>query len=795
MGDRRLEAEIAELRASEARYRFLLALDDRLRPLTEPHTIELEGARALAEHFGVATVAGWAERRANLSAREARLVEEANVRIAVAVASARPIAAMRRSEHELVAKAAARDAYRIALSDTLRFLPDPFVIQAEATRILGEHLGANRVLFAEIDGQSAHFEDTYALVYRSYALDVLPINGRFKLVDLGLEPVITQRSRPTVVVDVLDDPTLSEEERARYAFIQVRGWATVPLLKNRQFVAALVVQQSTPRRWTEDELALLEETAERTWAAVERARAMAALAVSEERLRLAIDVAGLGTFSWDLATNVGYLDERAAEMVNLPAGRLDGVAEAQFSVIHPDDIPRVSAAVVSGMSAKTAFSVAYRVRRRDGGERHISSWLRPVLDDEGNVTGFTGTNRDVTADYEVLEAATRARAAAESANRAKDEFLAMLSHELRTPIAAILLWANAARADGVSASSVRRALDAVVQSAQSQSRLVEDLLDLTRLTSGRLFLAVRSSDIRKMAQAAIDVVHQSADAKRISLVLDIPHDLGNAVLDPDRMGQVLWNLLSNSIKFTGEGGHVTLKIRKVEQILEIVVTDDGDGIDPSFLPHVFERFRQADMGDTRQHSGLGIGLALSRNFTALHGGTIEAESAGLGRGATFRVHLPWRDGMSNGAARGDKQAAKRQLRGVRVLLVEDDPQTRAAMQYVLEAAGAEVRSTASATEALAMVHGSNGTAPEVIVADLALPELTGYELMERIVERARARGEAPPPACAVSAHVREDDRMRAIESGFDFYLAKPIAADELVAAVQDLREIAEAATS
>ena len=781
MGDRAFEAEIAELRASEARYRFLLALDDRIRPLTDPADIEAAGARALAEYF-------------ESTAYDAKLVEDANLRIAAAAATAIPIASLLRAESEALAKAAARDAFRVALSDTLRFLPDPFVIQAEATRILGEHLGANRVMFAEIDGASAHFEGTYAQVYRSYALDVLPIIGRFKMIDLGLEPEITQRSRPAVVVDVLDDETLDEEERARYAFIQVRGWAAVPLLKNRQFVAALVVQQSTPRRWTEDELALLEETAERTWAAVERARAMVALALSEERLRLAIDVAGLGTFSWDLATDVGYLDERAAELTNLPAGRVERVAEAQLSVIHREDIARVSAAITEGMKQKVAFSVDYRILHRGGIIRHVSSWLRPALDDEGIVTGFTGTNRDVTADYAVLVAATRAQAAAESANRAKDEFLAMLSHELRTPVASILLWANAARGVGVPAASVKRALDAIVQSAQSQSRLVEDLLDLSRLTSGRLFLAMRSSDIQKMAQAAIDVVHQPASAKRITLVLDIPSDLGPVVLDPDRMGQVLWNLLSNAIKFTGEGGHVTLRMRKDAGSLEIVVKDDGEGIDKDFLPHVFERFRQADMGDTRQHAGLGIGLALGRNFTALHGGTIEAESEGLGRGATFRVRIPWRDGAKPSPTRDSKPELP-SLRGVRVLLVEDDAQTRAAMQYVLEGAGATVAATDSGAEALVMLDRPGASQAAVIVADLALPDLSGYALMERIVERARARGEAPPPACAVSAHAREDDRMRAIESGFDFYLAKPIAAEDLVAAVQDLREIAEAANS
>jgi signal transduction histidine kinase/PAS domain-containing protein/ActR/RegA family two-component response regulator len=399
------------------------------------------------------------------------------------------------------------------------------------------------------------------------------------------------------------------------------------------------------------------------------------------------------------------------------------------------------------------------------------------------------------------EAALReSEAAARCANQAKDEFLATLGHELRTPLSAILLWAGALKAGSVPAAELERAVEAILTSAQSQSRLIEDLLDLSRLASGKLVLAPDNVVVEGAARAAIQLVQASAQAKGVTLELVVGDCLGAAVLDASRLQQILLNLLSNAIKFTPRGGKATLRLRKAQGFLEVEVRDNGQGIARDFMPHIFERFRQADMGDSRSHSGLGIGLALSRQLVELQGGTITAHSAGEGMGALFRVRLPWLDAehalpQSSFAATSPVVRGEARLQGVTVLLVEDDASTRDAMQWTLTRAGTTVVRATSGPEALELLEagerGRNGSAlPDVILSDLGLPGMSGYELIRHIVDRQRSRGQPPIPACAVSAHARDVDKLRAIDAGFDMYLVKPVTPEKLIEAIEDLRAVA-----
>jgi signal transduction histidine kinase/ActR/RegA family two-component response regulator len=386
--------------------------------------------------------------------------------------------------------------------------------------------------------------------------------------------------------------------------------------------------------------------------------------------------------------------------------------------------------------------------------------------------------------------AAEARAQAESANRAKDEFLATLSHELRTPLAAILLWAGALRSGAVPPRDLTRAIDAIVKSAESQSRLIEDLLDLSRLASGKLALAHAPVDVHACAQAALDMVKPLAVAKSIRLEGEIAREC-RAVLDGTRLSQVLWNLLTNATKFTPAGGTVRLAVDAGPHGIQIVVSDTGEGIAEEFLPRLFDKFSQYDMGETRQHMGLGIGLSLTRQLVELHGGTIEAHSEGIGRGAQFRVRLPWTrpDETWEADAVGPHApgVASSPLDSLRVLLVEDDSLTREAMRWTLSRAGALVIDVATADAALTAV--GDGDAVDVIVSDLGLPTTSGLDLIERIGNGARRRGRPAPPSCAVSAHARDVDRRRAIDAGFDMYITKPVSADRLIEAVSDLRAI------
>ncbi|HEY2368287.1 MAG TPA: ATP-binding protein, partial [Polyangiaceae bacterium] len=383
----------------------------------------------------------------------------------------------------------------------------------------------------------------------------------------------------------------------------------------------------------------------------------------------------------------------------------------------------------------------------------------------------------------LMEDAIAARREAEAASRAKDEFLAIIGHELRTPLAAITLWASALRSGTVPPDDVAHAIDAIANSAHEQSHLIENLLDLSRLTSGRAPLHLGGVDVRALAQSAIDVIAPTARARSItvSCVHDAPEV--RVMLDITRVKQILWNILGNAMKFTPDGGNVRVATRKRERWLEIAVVDSGEGIAPEFLPFVFERFRQADMGETRSHGGLGIGLAIAKQLAELHGGGVVAESEGHGRGATFVVRLPWRDAFEEDVVT-PRPPDPTALANVRVLLVEDDDKTSDAMRWVLEQVGASVVVAKDADRALGLLDGDD---VDVIVSDLGLPGKSGYDLIAAVIERHVARGTRPPPSCAVSAHTQHADRRRAIDAGFDIYLAKPVGPERLIEAVIDLR--------
>jgi signal transduction histidine kinase/ActR/RegA family two-component response regulator len=439
---------------------------------------------------------------------------------------------------------------------------------------------------------------------------------------------------------------------------------------------------------------------------------------------------------------------------------------------------RVSGVVVLGASPRRPLDAPYR------------TFLELVAGRVGTAIGDARASERSRKREDALTEATAARSEAEAANRTTDDFLATLGHELRTPLAAIRLWAAALRSGALSLSEIGRGIEAIAQSAEEESRLIDDLLDSSRLSSGNLLLACCAVEVRALVESAVETVKPVALAKAVALSMDIDAGAGAAVLDGPRMKQVLWNLLTNAVKFTPPGGSVSVRARRREGQLEFEVVDSGEGIAPEHLAHVFERSRQAGMRETRGH-GLGIGLGLAKQLVELHGGHIEARSEGIGRGATFRVRLPAAepaaDPRSSGLLPAATDADEAPLSAVRVLLVEDDAPTRDAMQWTLERSGAVVTAVGSATDALDALDDEG--APYVILSDLGLPAMSGLEMIERVIERFRTRGRHPPPSCAVSAHARDADRRQAIDRGFDMYLAKPVTPERLLQAVVDLRDI------
>jgi len=378
---------------------------------------------------------------------------------------------------------------------------------------------------------------------------------------------------------------------------------------------------------------------------------------------------------------------------------------------------------------------------------------------------------------------------AQEANRMKDEFLATLSHELRTPMNAILGWAQLLREGKLDALTSARAVQTIERNARVQTQLISDILDVSRIVSGKLRLDIRPVELVRAVEAALDTVRPAAEARGIELRTELDAGAGPISGDADRLQQVVWNLLSNAIKFTPLSGRVTVRVARADSHVLLTVEDSGIGIDEDFLPHVFERFRQGDSSSTRPHGGLGLGLALVRHLVELHGGSVHAVSPGRDQGSIFTVKLPVmgtaRLPAPEGAAvpEGAPLAALAEsLSGVNVLLVDDEADARELFKAVLEGSGAHVTAVGSGAEAFSSFTASP---PDVVVSDIEMPEENGYDLIRRLRGLPPERG-GRTPAAALTAYARAEDRMRALRAGFQLHVSKPVQPAELVAVVADL---------
>lgn len=411
-------------------------------------------------------------------------------------------------------------------------------------------------------------------------------------------------------------------------------------------------------------------------------------------------------------------------------------------------------------------------------------FIARLEDQKRHLDAMTGLEQERR---ELLEREQAARASAEAANRLKDQFLATVSHELRTPMNAILGWADMLRLGTLPESRRDRACEAIFNNATRQARLIDELLDMARIMAGKLQLERTVVDPREIAVAALEIVQIAADAKRIHIELDIHADAGTFYADGSRLQQVLWNLLANAVKFTPEGGTVQLCIGRSGHSGEIVVSDSGIGIPRHFLPSVFEPFRQADASVTREHDGLGLGLAIAKQVVVAHGGTITVESGGEGQGATFTVRLPHAAASRHILTGSGRPVTARpnpppSLKGLSVLVVDDDPESRDVVAAHLENHDATVLLAASAAEALDLLQAG---AVDVLLADLAMPGEDGYSLVRKLRALSSPRA-ATVPAAALTASARDEDRHDALRAGFQMHLTKPIDAGALVAAVAAL---------
>ncbi len=540
----------------------------------------------------------------------------------------------------------------------------------------------------------------------------------------------------------------------------------------------------------------------------EQRRAEEAIAEQREWFETTLESIGDAVIATDVRGRVVFMNPVAEHLTGWPldAAR-DRACTDVFNIVNEDTrrvvenpVTRVlQEGVVVGLANHTLLIAA------DGTERPIDDSGAPIRNRDGRIVGVVLVFRDVSerrrADVEremaasererLLVAERSARAEAERANRLKDDFVAMVSHELRTPLNAILGWTDLLLKKPDDPALAARGLEIVARNTRLQTQLISDLLDISRIVSGKLHLDIQSVHLASLIEGAIETVEHAATAKSIVVDRQLDTTIGPMAGDPARLQQVVWNLLSNALKFTPNGGRVRVTLRRIGSEAEIVVQDNGAGIRADFLPHVFDRFQQADASRARRFGGLGLGLSIVKNLVQFHGGTVHAESDGDGHGATFTVTLPLaappllRDEALAPATPADAITDGVSLPGIRVLVVEDEADAAEFVKQLLENYGAAVVIAASAREALEVLSTMQ---PDILISDIGLPEMDGYQLLERVRQKDVADG-GRIPAIALTAFARSEDRTRALLAGYQAHLAKPIESAELVATVASFVEL------
>ena len=519
-----------------------------------------------------------------------------------------------------------------------------------------------------------------------------------------------------------------------------------------------------------------------------------ALRASEEHLRLTVELNPQVPWTADPSGQLLSISQRWPDLTGL--SRADALRFGWAAAAEADELPAVLARWNHSLVTGEPLDVEQRVRLASGEVRWMRSRAYPHRGAGGHVVRWYGSTEDVheqrqlqQRNAQLLESERAARAEAERAGRMKDEFLATLSHELRTPLNAILGWATIIRGSDHDADDVTQGVEVIERNARAQARIIDDLLDMSRIISGKVRLDVQRLDLAALVRAAVETARPTAEAKGVSLVADVDPAATAAVAgDAGRLQQVLWNLLSNAAKFTPAGGHVRVGLARADGQWAVTVADTGEGIAAEFLPFVFDRFRQADASTTRRHGGLGLGLSIVKQLVELHGGTARVASDGLGGGTTFTVRLPC---ASAGRPEVEAEPARSPggtvppaagvadacpwVDGLRVLVVDDEADGRAVAKRILEDCGATVSTAGSAAEAVAALAGGGF---DVLVSDIGMPGEDGYALIRRL----RASGD-DTPAIALSAYARVEDRVNAVAAGFQMHIAKPVQSVELVTMV------------
>jgi PAS domain S-box-containing protein len=524
-------------------------------------------------------------------------------------------------------------------------------------------------------------------------------------------------------------------------------------------------------------------------------QAQQALQDSEERLRLALVAANQGLYDLNVQTGNAIVTPEYALMLGYEPHEFQETNAKWRERLHPDDVPTVYQAYQDYVAGKLdEYRVEFRQRTKAGDWKWILSVGKIVSwDRDGQPLRMLGTHTDITdrktAEVEREKLLLREQAAreqAQAANRVKDEFLAVLSHELRTPLNPILGWVKLLRNSKLDAQKTAYALETIERNAKLQTQLIGDLLDVSRILQGKLSLNIAPVDLATTIRDAIETVRLAAQAKSISIETVFHSTPIKVAGDNARLQQIIWNLLSNAVKFTEVGGSVEVSLERIGNQAQITVSDTGRGISPEFLPYVFDYFRQADSATTRQFGGLGLGLAIVRHLAELHGGTVTAQSPGVGMGATFTAKIPLINTASlekeSTSHSSNHELATSPLAGLSILVVDDDTDTRDYLSFLLEQAGAKVISSASAQEALQVLAQST---PDILLSDIGMPEMDGYTFIRKVRALPSEQG-GKIPAIALTAYAGEYDQQLVLKVGFHKHIAKPVEPEVLINAISKL---------
>jgi PAS domain S-box-containing protein len=516
-------------------------------------------------------------------------------------------------------------------------------------------------------------------------------------------------------------------------------------------------------------------------------RREAALHETEQRLRLVLDGALDAVISTDAEDVITYWNPQAESTFGWTAAEAIGKRFGEL-VLPPEprqDHDRDRACfLATGESPSVNRRTEVEGQRKDGTRLPLELAISVVK--AWDAWTFNVFARDVTERRRADDERTQLLQQAQEVGRTKDEFLGLLSHELRTPLSAIVGWAHMLRTTELDEATRARAIETIDRNAKAQNQLIEDILDVSRIVAGKFHVEMRSVDLVKVLESARETVVALAAARKVELHLDVEPATPLTVGDPDRLQQVAWNLLSNAIKFTPSGGKVTVELRLREDRFELRVRDTGAGIDPSFLPHIFDRFRHGASPGAKRQGGLGLGLSIVRHIVERHAGTVEARSEGKDLGSTFVVRLPAVDTSTEQVAPVGREqegmAGAPRLDGLRVMIVDDEPDARDLIAAVLQGRGAEVLPAGSAAEAVTMLQAER---PHVVLSDISMRDEDGYDLIRKVRALSAERG-GRTPAAALTAYGRLEDRMKALSAGFQLHVAKPVDPAELVAVVATL---------